>query len=518
MKSIKHMLVSVIRFVVMTGIILFTYIFVGPTVGTIIFIVGFILLLAIFIDALIGMIKGKTRCLKTSGRFNLFIVLTDCVVISLILLITWSGNILMQEEFGPLSAMEKMSFVHNALSSNEKEISSFTQDYPVLETNHITFRYHPDTEVSVERMVTALAAIEELEKEIYGHEIQKVKPLEVLVLRNADDYYQLNPTIKTEDAGLYDPNRKRTIMYYDGVNAMEEDFYVVETFIHEYSHYLLDLFIEQEDLKYHEVPVWINEGIAELMRNRIISSMRLPEERDSNISFLDLQTSFEWNQARETNDVYYQAYLAVEYIIGRHGNPSVLPEILLHQKETGDFAQSFDKTTGLKLTELHQTVSSVDQKLNLAWNTWSIDGDYQEAESLYEEVLEDIPYHNFAWQQSALMHEVNNNWDEAITARREHIQVNPTTDSLLNLSYMLVLTDSKEAATMALEALEASENGPYDQIFFYEQWVEDVSHYHQLMAENKTIEAYESIMKSEHLSYQPTILEELINMRNAVGY
>ena len=537
MESIKHILTSVIRVVAIAVIILFTYTIVGSTVGTIIFISGSILFLTVIIIAISGLIKGKSPLLKTSNRFDFFMVLVDTLALSLILLVTWSSHTVLQEEIGPLSATQKIGLLHNALSSNEKELSSLTQHYPVLETDHITFRYHPDAEKSVEDMINALGAIEQLEEEIYGREIIKEEPLEVIVLKNADDYFEVNRNSHSAEVGQYDSDRKRAMIYQYEIRGMDEELYVFDTFVHEYSHYLLDQFVEQEDIDKQDVPVWFDEGMAELLESRVIPTMRMPEENHFDLSFTELRTHREWNKAKQDLDVYYQAYLAVEYIIGNQGDLSILSDMLLNIEHSEDFIQMFDDVTGLELTSLHHSISSLDQELDQAWHTWSTNGEFQEAEKKYKELLSKSPYHSLVWYHYALMHEENalqileghteawnhhalmleenENWESALATRRNLIQVNPSSSNFLHLSYMLIPRDSEEALYMATKAQKTAELEPYGHAAILKEWMEDVTRYHQLLTEDKSIEAYDSIMQSEPVYNQPHLLEELNKLRNA---
>lgn len=516
MKYVKPILSSVVGIVVTSTIILFTYIVVGNALGTLLFIIGSLILLTSIIHSLTGVAKGRSRLLKSFGRFNFFMLLTYCLAVSIILIITWSANIILEETFGELSASEKISLIHSAMSSNENEIHAFTEDYPELKTDHITFRYHPDTEKSVEGMVASLGAIEQLEKDMYRGKIKKNDPLEVLVLKNADDFNQLNLNNTIENAGIYNPNKKRVMLYQGGVSGMEDEIYGIETFVHEYSHYLFDLFLEAERINTHDIPVWYNEGIAEFMRSRIISNMRMPGERESFASYLELHTHDEWDRARLTNDVYYQAYLAIEYIVAEQGNASVLSDILINQQDTGDFSQTFSQMTGYELTDFHQTVYSTDQKLTDAWNTWALYNDFEQADSIYKEILKKLPFHRSTWHQYALMLEEEKNWDEALAARREYIRINADAAGFINISYLLVLTDSQAALETAVTALEAAEKEPFETIVFFQQWVKDVSHYHQLITEGKYSDAYDSISQSDHLSYQQALLEELTDRTAAL--
>lgn len=317
-EKIKLVLASIIRLVAITGIILFTYLVADISVGTVLFIVGSILLLTVFIMALIGLAKGKSRVFKKSGRFNFVLLLTETVLAMLILLVTFSVTTLVQEEVGLLSAQDKIGIVRNVFSLSEKEVTDFTQEYPVLEKDNVTFRYHPNTEESVKKMANSLESIEDLEKDIYGKVVDKSKPLELIVLKDADDYFTLNPNTDTMEGGHYRSNVKRAMVYEDGATGDQEDYFILEVFTHEYSHYLMDMYFKQEDLDWRDIPVWFDEGVAELMSCRMIPTHMLPEGKTLDTSFLDLHTHTEWDKskAEPNTKVYDQAYLAVLYLLG----------------------------------------------------------------------------------------------------------------------------------------------------------------------------------------------------------
>ncbi|GEK91804.1 collagenase [Alkalibacterium kapii] len=504
MKNLKLVLTSIFRLLVITGIILLTYLVVGVELGAIIFIAGSILLLIVFIMALIGSVKGKSRVFKKAGRFKLVLILTDTVAAMLILLVAFSVTTLVQEEVGLLSAKDKIAIVRNAFSSDKNKVNDFTQAYPVLETDNIIFRYHPDTEKSVEKMTSIFTAVEDMEKDIYGKAVDKSEPLEVIVLRDADDYFTLNPNADTMEGGHYNSYFKRAMLYEDDVSENQENFHILEVFAHEYSHYLMDIFLEEEDLDWRDVPVWFDEGVAELMSYRTVPAHMLPEGKIFDTSFLDLHTHDEWDKSESKVDTrnYDQSYLAVLYLLdSQDGDLSFISDLLKQQSEASDFEEAFNKMTGTELAALHESVSWIENKRSLAWDSWSMESDYEEAEVLYKEILQELPAHSDILQNYAMMLEQSQNWDAAIKARKEHTKVNPTANSLLNLSYMLLFTDSKEALTQATKAVEAAEKEPYDYLDFYEQWMEDAGHYHQLMKENRPQEAYDFIMESEHADY-----------------
>lgn len=511
MKIIKKILITSLSLIITAVVLVTFYLFADTTLGIIALGSAYALLFAVFILTLVGLIKGNVKFLDIEGRFNFLLILTYTLVTSALLLITWSVNYQLQEELGSLSFSEKIGLISGDYWFNDKKIESFTQDYPVRKVEHVTFTYHPNTEKQVEVMATTLGAITQLEREIYGRVIEKSEPLEVSVLRDADDYDQLNPNLKIAEAGFYNSMNKQAMVYHDATAESGDDLFVVETFVHEYSHYLFDLFLEEEGLDQRDVPVWFNEGIAEYIRNRVVSTFRVPYDFDQDLSYLDLHTQNSWNKAQSDADVYYQAQLGVEYIIGHKGDLSALSDILLDQKETDSFTRSFEQTTDLKLADLQRAVNTLEHDLYETWETWSVNRDFEKAESLYKDILGTHPYNGKIWHQYALMHEQQENWEEALAARQKQIRISPDSEGLINTSYLLVLKDSEEAVIMAEKAFKAADIEPYgiNRVLFYEQWLEDISRYHELMTEEKYREAYDSLTQSENMFYYLPIFDEL---------
>lgn len=514
MKAIRQIGLIVGKIMINVLLLSITFILSGTEAGAILFILILIGFCVLFILSLAGLIKGQSRLLKMTSRTRLFSLLLSTFITSVLLILTFSAGYYIGEELD-LTPSDKITRLHRAFFSNEDDILAFTQDYPQLEADHIVFRYHPDTETAVTDMIVLMEAVEELEKEIYGQTIEKVEPLEVLVLKDSNDYFTLNRDYQSADKGLYDSRYKRA-MIHQGDNIDSDNFYITEIFIHEYSHYLFDLYLEQEELNKHEVPVWYDEGIAEFMSNRILSARYLPGEESFELSFLDLHTHTGWDRAMATDPVYHQAFMGVEYIVGSGGHASILSEILLKQKEVDKFSDAFAETTGVELAGFNEELTMMTQDLATARNTWAIEKDFDKAQALYGEILDRVPSHSQVWFDYALMNEENLDWEPALTARRELVKVAPNASSFIDLSYLLVLTDAQEALEMAAEALRYAEWQPYGDLAFFEEWVEEVDLYQQLMSEANRVEAYDTLIHGEHLLYMPGIINELDNMKRAL--
>ena len=485
------------------------YLFVDNIGGTIVLLLGLIFLFALFFIMLVGLVKGDIKFLKLNGRFNMSLVISYIVVTSMLLCVMWFVNFSINDRLGDLSAGEKMNFIQGKAVVS-KELQKVTGDYPILLHDHITFRYHPDTEKLVNEIINTMESITELEKEIFGREITKTEELEVIALRNSKDYIQLNPFFTDTVGGSYDSSNKIAMVYQERESFDDDESFMIGTFAHEYSHYLIELFLAEEGLNDKDIPAWYKEGICEFFRSQIVDTIQIPGKIDASLKYTDLHTSKKWDDASEKTDVYYLAKKAIDYIVGHQSEVKVLSDILLDQKETGSFEESFDQITGFQLNTLNVTIFSMEKDLKKAWIAWMQESDFETAEKLYDEITEKHPNEKMVWHHFALMLEEQKRWDEALNARRKVISIDPEEAAdFLYISYLLTIIDSKEAMEMANKSLELTKKEPYGNVAFVQKWVDEISEYHELMSEERYVEAYQAMFQSEQLSYMTTIMEEL---------
>ncbi|WP_080146465.1 collagenase [Marinilactibacillus piezotolerans] len=510
-RNIIGTIVGIILTVIVIGII---YLFADSQLGTWIMQFGVACLFVIFTAAVIGLIKGSSNFLRIKTRFNLSLVLTYSVAAGICLLFIWAVNAVLEEEYGRLTVTEKMAFVHQPSVAAEEMALEFTKDYPEEEYRHITFRYHPDTKPQVQKMIDTLESLANLEKEIYGYEIDKTEPLEVVVLGSSEDYIQLNSTFNETNVGYYNTFSKKAVVYHDTQTA--EDSFVLGIFAHEYNHYLFDLFAQKENIDESEIPPWFEEGISEYVRSQITDTVQYPEESNTTTSYSDLRTQQEWLAAAENSDVYHLAYEAIDYLSASKDGPKILSEILIDQKATGNFNESFSKITGLEVNQLKQAISQSEEDLkntlDQAFNTWNQEGDYAEADELYRKLLENHPKESLAWHQYALMLEEEQKWEDALTARQKMVSLTPDeANSYLQLSKLLILSDAEEAVEMANKALSLTKKNPYGNVTFVEQWVKAVTQYRDLLQQGEDAEAYRVILQTEQVTYSESLAAEIRN-------
>lgn len=487
------------------------FLFFDNTVGTYALITGLLILLGFVILSGVGLLKGSIEFLKMDNRTSIFLFLLYSVISTVLLTLIWGFNYALQNENGHMSVIEKVSVIQGNAAINEKEIQTFIEEYPVVEHEHITFKYHPDTEEHLENLIHSIKDIEQLEKEIYGSEIRKTNNLEVLVLKNHEDYLQLTPYYRENEAGSYHPHLKRTIIFSNSSIPDADETFLVRTFVHEYSHYLFDMYTAAEGLTLDEVPAWYNEGISEWIEKQVVwTDLLIDEGEIEDIHLTELFTNESWRNVSQDKNVYHLALRGVEYIVAQHGDVRVLSDILVQQKQTDSFEEAYTQVMGSELDDLDANVFPDNEAILNALNTWDKEGKFEEASRLYKDLTEKHPHDSLIWHQYAMMLEEQKNWDEAVYARRNVIDINIyEAPSYLYLSYLLTVSDPEEAVEIAEKALQLTKDGPYGNIGFYEQWVEEITRFQRLMAEERYSEAYENILKSEQLSYNESIYEEV---------
>ncbi|MBO1911009.1 hypothetical protein J4G37_40240, partial [Microvirga sp. 3-52] len=240
LRKIKSVLITfscLVLTALLSGVI---FLFVNNIEGIIVLLSGLIFLFVLFIVTIIGLINGEIKLLKMNGRFNVSLAISYLVVTSTLLCVMCFLNYVIYDTYGDLSASGKMKLLQEKVVASE-ELQKVIGDYPVLEHGHITFRYHPDTEKPVYEIIHTMESMTELEKEVFGREITKTEKLEVIALRNSKEYIQLNPLSTETVGGSYDSRNKRAMVYQERESFDDDKSFMIGTFAHEYSHYLIDL-------------------------------------------------------------------------------------------------------------------------------------------------------------------------------------------------------------------------------------------------------------------------------------
>lgn len=471
-----------------------------------------IALFTAFIFALISFIKSQSKFYNWNGLIKLSLKSLYLAITGSLLVVLWIFNFAIIDEYGEFTPFHKMNVVLGKADVNEKAIQQLIKDYPELKNRNITFKYPPNAEDKVHEIISKMGDIEQLELEIFGYQIPKTKNLEVIILPNYDEYIQARTSAGEREGGSYTRLDNRAIMYEQPKDVNGEEPSLSGIFSHEYGHYLMDMFLVDKGIKFDDVPAWYHEGVSEYMGNQIGDESRKSGNISPDLTLDNLQSSQDWKNAtnQSESDVYYFAGKTIEYVLGSVDDSIILSDIVLNIKESGTFDESFKQLTGLDPKTLTITsINSLEKDLDTAYKLWQED-DFKKAEKHYKKILKKHPREPLAWHQYALMLEKQKRWEEALSARRKIISIEPENpSSYMYLSYLLTVIDSQEAVNTAEKALEIVKKDNIEDWGFHQKWLDEVSHYHELKNEKKYTEACQFISQSEQLSTFPELIEEL---------
>lgn len=486
------------------------YLFSSGLAGLIILVGGIAGLFLLFVLSLKVFMGKQSKFFKWKGKVHFSFLLSYLIITLIFLVIIGSLNFVIGKELGELSARDKVDFIKGNAPVNTRVLDEITDEYSVRIVDHMTFKYPAHLESKVEEIIERMYEVENLEKQVFGEPLQKTKKLEILILANSKEYSRVVPWAPSSQVGSYVKQRNRIMLY-----QQEEVPSLQGIFTHEYSHYLLDIFLEQNKIDFDEIPKWYNEGVSEYISLQVIGGSRFPHGSIPEISLNSLRNHVEWNKASRESDVYYLAEKAIEYAVGNSKDRKVLSTVILQGKETGAFEESFQELTGFDLSTLSNRIYKAQEDLDHAYATCR-NSDYESSVNLSQETVKKHPGESLAWHQYALCLVKHKKWNEAIRVWETIIGLEPNVaGSYHALSQLLTVSDTEEAVKTAETAVELSikENREYDEEY-YKTWLAEITQYHRLMMAKKYEEAYQALSQSEQLSASPEILAELKDIRN----
>ncbi|MGG0644806.1 hypothetical protein ABE021_12800 [Sporosarcina gallistercoris] len=510
MNVLKSFAITMLSILFTLIILVGLYLFLSGFTGLVILVGGVVGLFLLFILSFKGRVEKQSKFFKWKGKVHFSFLLLYLLITGIILVIIGSLNFIIGVELGELSARDKLDFIKGNAAVNTRVLDEITDEYSVRIVDHMTFKYPAHLEPKVDGIIERMDEVETLEKQVFGEPLQKKKKLEIIILANAKEYSRIVPWAPSSQVGSYVRHRNRIMLYHQ-----EEVPSLQGIFSHEYSHYLLDIFLEQNKMEFEEIPKWYHEGVSEYVSLQVIGGDRYPHGSIPEISLNNLRNHVEWNKASRESDVYYLAEKAIEYAVGNSKDRKVLSTVILQGKETGAFEESFQELTGFDLTILSNRIYTAQEDLNHAYATCQ-NSDYESSVSLYQETVKKHPGESLAWHQYALCLVKHKKWNEAISVRKTIIGLEPNeAGSYHSVSQLLTVRDTEEAVKTAEMAVELSikENREYDDEY-YKKWLAEITRYHQLMTAKKYDEAYQALSQSEQLSASPEILEELKDIRN----
>ncbi|MDQ0482483.1 tetratricopeptide repeat protein [Guptibacillus hwajinpoensis] len=180
------------------------------------------------------------------------------------------------------------------------------------------------------------------------------KPLKIVLYDNTNEMLNNKKMIKEWNVqGFYKPLDKSIHVLLPSNAEMKESF--KETIIHEYTHYLLSIYLEELDLSYYHIPIWFNEGIAEYVEKQ---QKGIPINDISKLEYAELSkinNISQWNDyLRDPYDPYFQSRSFISQLI-RFKGTTIIQDIIQNSMNQS-FRQSFKDI-------MNQSISSFDKKV-----------------------------------------------------------------------------------------------------------------------------------------------------------
>lgn len=345
MQWLKYSFITFISVAVTAIIVGVLFLYAGQFLGIVVMIVGVFVLSIQLIWLVIQFVKRNNQMKQVFTFF--YIVVTGTLLLSL-----GAVNYILNDEWGEISAFEKLNVLLDLEELDTAALDELTADYPTLTYEHIVFTYTPKAKRQVEEIIAMMGQVNTIERQIFNGDVKKLHPLEVYVLPSFKEYVDIQPFSSEDEGGSYFPGLYKAVTYYEARGASDENSFLKEIFTHEYGHYLFDMYVADLDLEREEIPVWYDEGISEYMSRLLNDDPGTTAEYSTPLT--ELWSSSEWNTAFDL-DPYAVATNAIEYVVATHSR-HMLSSILVDQQETQSFDESFEKLTGMKLATLH-TVS-----------------------------------------------------------------------------------------------------------------------------------------------------------------
>lgn len=143
---------------------------------------------------------------------------------------------------------------------------------------------------------------------------------------------------------------------YDNILNNKENF--SEILLHEISHYYFSEFLRENNISLKDVPVWINEGIADYISNRINF---LDYDNMEFIPFDNISTSNDWSKIKSGKQ-YIQSLYSINKIISNHSEDIII-DLLLELKEY-DFNIAFKNIIGVDFSSFEVSIKNDMEMIN----------------------------------------------------------------------------------------------------------------------------------------------------------
>ena len=221
-----------------------------------------------------------------------------------------------------------------------EQIFKFNEDYKKTREGAVSIYQAPNMLYNSEKVLKELASTRELAQTIFKSDFSSHDSIAIFIMLPGYRGYEKLTSI----SGAY-MTEMETIL----INGEQEQF-ASSTTIHEYSHFLFDLYLKEHGMTIEEIPAWFTEGLAEYFAFRIEQALLIP------VTYYYHAFPFEKlevNEQMNVSTIYIQGFYAIYDLIETYGE-EVVTQIIASYKQSGDFVTAFEEVTHKQYATYHQ--------------------------------------------------------------------------------------------------------------------------------------------------------------------
>ncbi|MFK3961929.1 peptidase MA family metallohydrolase [Guptibacillus hwajinpoensis] len=311
--------------------------------------IGFILL------GVFGLFKPKRHTLKKRSSNLLLIILT--VLVSLITFFITAFNYSIEEvatsqrNEDSINVTQKLSF-YKDLFTNKPDFKDEIRQMDSKKIGKITFYYEKNQESLkyIDSAVNALESEKEEFERLFGMGLNN--PVNIILYGDSTKVEELSESEYGDVTGYYSFNDQTIHLSIPHTEEELNEFN--RTVVHEYTHHLLTILINNNELVVSDFPMWFHEGIASYIERKDTGVSEQYLKNFKYISFGNLDTPEKMDShLRSPYKPYFQSMLFVQYMINTEGDDFI--KQLVGKRENHAFGNAFKEVVGEDFSSYEST-------------------------------------------------------------------------------------------------------------------------------------------------------------------
>lgn len=429
------------------------------------------------------------------------------------------------------NAINVYSIVKNRVDTKKAD-NEYTAVFKTDQYENATLLYHPDLQPAIKLINTYLKQADDDTEKLFP-KVEK-KPLTIRFDYDEKVFKGLNPDANGLE-GFYTREKSQINILvkdcFSNVLALVgkiSDFQNV--LFHEYSHYKLKEFVEQNNLQLDKIPAWFDEGVASYIGFEGAYELYTPKKL---VPLKELVNQKDFNRYSNEADaqVYIQVHYAVSQLILLKGD-KVVQDILLKTKDLS-FEDAFKEVMGISLEDYEKSLEAdmkdgwkkykkmipvayprnissvkiecfeeytktnpdnIDALLDLEI-LYSNSGNFEKAKQTMATAVEKQPDNSLAWRRLAIVLQNMNDFDGALKAYEKEISVSKDNfDSYMSMADILLMSNTDKAVEMVNKAIELNKSA------YVSKHGQEIKNYIKALQNNKPYDGCLSLIKSETIN------------------